>query len=347
MDELRSDELAMISFFYSCVPSRREPIYRRSKRKHHHSSERRSRAMAMAPPKPKMGVDPARSRDIMDDMVNVVRIGRAPVPAPPRPRRFEMRECKRSPSATAADKIPPPPHAQVETYVADGFDSFEECLTQELPQDDETEAALKAGLDVMYRAAQERIDEHFGRFAEHASSTCFAVPKELLQAQDLAENLPSCSVEEERALDDQLRALRKRLAHANAMRTHCDAQCDALQVEMADHAHVVTQLRLGKENAVLGGVKGGKRGVETAAAAVVAAARQLAPLLEQAEEMQRRGLAFSDAAGVAPFGDPAVGAKNALREHFAKGATLEVLKAINSRLNARKATLVAGVESFN
>lgn len=296
----------MISFFFSCVPSRREPIYRRSKRKHHHSSERRSRAMAMAPPKPKMGVDPARSRDIMDDMVNVV-----------------------------------------ETYVADGFDSFEECLTQELPQDDETEAALKAGLDVMYRAAQERIDEHFGRFAEHASSTCFAVPKELLQAQDLAENLPSCSVEEERALDDQLRALRKRLAHANAMRTHCDAQCDALQVEMADHAHVVTQLRLGKENAVLGGVKGGKRGVETAAAAVVAAARQLAPLLEQAEEMQRRGLAFSDAAGVAPFGDPAVGAKNALREHFAKGATLEVLKAINSRLNVRKATLVAGVESFN
>lgn len=41
-------------------------------------------AMAMAPPKPKMGVDPARSRDIMDDMVNVVRAARFPAPAPPR-----------------------------------------------------------------------------------------------------------------------------------------------------------------------------------------------------------------------------------------------------------------------
>ena len=64
----------------------------------------------------------------------------------------------------------------METYVADGFDSFEECLNHEIVEDDGTAAALKAGLDVMYRAAQERIDEHFGRFAEHASSTCFAVP---------------------------------------------------------------------------------------------------------------------------------------------------------------------------
>lgn len=191
--------------------------------------------------------------------------------------------------------------------MADGFDSFEECLTQELPQDDETETALKRGLDVMYRAAQERIDEHFGRFAEHCAGTCFAVPKELLQARDLAENLPSCSAEEERALDEQLRALRKRLAHASAMRAHCDAQRDALQAEMADHARVV------------------------------AAARQLQPLLEQAEEMQRRGVAFSESAGVAPSAaDPAVAAKRALREHFKNGATLETLKSINSRLNARK-----------
>jgi hypothetical protein len=36
--------------------------------------------MAMEPPKPKMGVDPVRSRDIMDDIVNVVRTARAFVP---------------------------------------------------------------------------------------------------------------------------------------------------------------------------------------------------------------------------------------------------------------------------
>ena len=230
--------------------------------------------------------------------------------------------------------------------MADGFDSFEECLTHELPQDDETETALKQGLDVMYRAAQERIDEHFGRFAEHCSSTCFAVPKELLQAQDLAENLPSCSAEEEKALDDQLRMLRKRLAHANAMRMHCDAQCVALQNEMADHKSVVEQLRLGKENAVLGGAKGGKQGIEAAAAAVVAAARQLQPLLEQAEEMQRRGFSLSENVGIAPSGsdDPAVAAKRVLREHFANGTTLEALKAINARLNARKRVVVNAME---
>ena len=239
---------------------------------------------------------------------------------------------------------PPPPRPQVETYVADGFDSFEECLNHEIAEDDETAKALKAGLDVMYRAAQERIDEHFGRFAEHASSTCFAVPKELLQAQDLAENLPSCSAEEERALDEQLRHLRKRLAHADAMRSHCDAQSDALEAEMADHASVVEQLRAGKENAVLASVKGGTRGVESAAAAIVAAARQLQPLLEQAEEMQRRGVALSEDVGVMPGGvDAATAARAAMRAHFAKGTSLEVLKSINSRLNARRAAAqVAG-----
>jgi len=47
--------------------------------------------MAMAPPKPKMGVDPARSRDIMDDMVNVVRVRALPHPRAPA-RGFEMSE---------------------------------------------------------------------------------------------------------------------------------------------------------------------------------------------------------------------------------------------------------------
>jgi hypothetical protein len=233
----------------------------------------------------------------------------------------------------------------VETYVADGFDAFEECLNQELGDDDATTAALKQGLDVVYKAAQERIDEHFGRFAEHAGNACFAVPKELLQAQDLAENLPSCSAEEERVLDEQLKALRKRVAHAVATREHCDAQREALEAEIKDHASVVEQLRAGKENAVLGSVKGGRAGVESAAAAVVAAARQLQPLLEQAEEMQRTGFAFSDDSGVVPGEtEPAAAAKAALRRHFAKGTSLEVLKSINSRINARKAAEAEGAD---
>ena len=40
--------------------------------------------MAMPPPKPKIGVDPARSRDIMDDMVNAVRLARIRLGPPSR-----------------------------------------------------------------------------------------------------------------------------------------------------------------------------------------------------------------------------------------------------------------------
>ena len=60
--------------------------------------------MAMEPPKPKMGVDPVRSRDIMDDIVNVVRTARAFVPhrvpippASPAPLSCRHSKNKRSP----------------------------------------------------------------------------------------------------------------------------------------------------------------------------------------------------------------------------------------------------------
>ena len=59
--------------------------------------------MAMEPPKPKMGVDPVRSRDIMDDIVNVVRTARAfahrcfPIPRLRAPRISAAFKIKRSP----------------------------------------------------------------------------------------------------------------------------------------------------------------------------------------------------------------------------------------------------------
>lgn len=61
------------------------------------------RTMAMEPPKPKMGVDPVRSRDIMDDIVNVVRTARAfaprrlPIPRLRAPRTAAAFKNKRSP----------------------------------------------------------------------------------------------------------------------------------------------------------------------------------------------------------------------------------------------------------
>ena len=83
------------------------------------------------------------------------------------------------------------------------------------------------------------------------------------------------------------------------------------------------------------GLPGGKNEAEQAAAAIVAAARQLQPLLEQAEEMQRRGILIQD--GDASSTDPVVVAKATLRRHFVQGSSLEVLKSINQRLNAQKA----------
>ena len=224
----------------------------------------------------------------------------------------------------------------METYAADGFDAFEECLAQELPDDSELTAALKAGLDAVYKATQANIERNFGRFAEHCATDVFAVPDELTQANDLAENLPSCSVEEEKALDDELRQLRRRLTHHVAMKSHCEAQCTKLEAEMADHADVAAALKDGKENSsFFAGLPGRKNEAEQAAAAIVAAARQLQPLLEQAEEMQRRGILIQD--GDASSTDPVVVAKATLRRHFVQGSSLEVLKSINQRLNAQKA----------
>ena len=60
--------------------------------------------MAMEPPKPKMGVDPVRSRDIMDDIVNVVRTARAFVPhRVPIPRS----RLPRSPAGIQKINVPP------------------------------------------------------------------------------------------------------------------------------------------------------------------------------------------------------------------------------------------------
>ena len=94
----------------------------------------------------------------------------------------------------------------------------------------------------MYRASQANIEQNFGRFAEQCATDVFAVPDALMQANDLAENLPSCSVEEEKALDDELRQLRRRLTHHVAVKNHCEDQCAKLEAEMADHAEVAAVL---------------------------------------------------------------------------------------------------------
>ena len=139
-------------------------------------------------------------------------------------------------------------------------------------------------MDAVYRATQANIEQNFGRFAEQCATDVFAVPDALMQANDLAENLPSCSVEEEKALDDELRQLRRRLTHHVAVKNHCEDQCAKLEAEMADHAEVAAALKDGKENSsIFAGLPGGKNEAERAAGAIVAAARQLQPLARRLE----------------------------------------------------------------
>jgi hypothetical protein len=107
--------------------------------------------MAMVAPAPKLGVDPTRSGDILDDIVNVVRPHflsfapqnlydrltrlRSPSYSPPyfeshvkqtfpqHPVRYAKRSCARG--VADSPRLSQPPE-QVDTYVADGFDAFEE-----------------------------------------------------------------------------------------------------------------------------------------------------------------------------------------------------------------------------
>ena len=154
--------------------------------------------MAMEPPRFKMGVDPVRSRDIMDDIVNVA-VPRAFAPVasrylPPRPI-----------SAAFKINVPPGEPGRPRPHLVRRWRRTRGWIRRvrgvsrtELPDDPELTAALAAGLDAVYKATQANIERNFGRFAEHCATDVFAVPDELTQANDLAENLPGCSVERRR-----------------------------------------------------------------------------------------------------------------------------------------------------
>ena len=96
----------ILTWKMKCRPTTRATT-RSTKSAHTAASRRRAvtSTMAMPPPKPKIGVDPARSRDIMDDMVNAVRLARIRLGPPSRRPHLKMNV---PPSATAERPLPLP-----------------------------------------------------------------------------------------------------------------------------------------------------------------------------------------------------------------------------------------------
>ena len=165
-----------------------------------------------------------------------------------------------------------------------------------------------------------------GRFTAHASNACFTVPAELVQDAEPAGSLPSRCYTEETALEAKLVQLRQRIAVARAVKARCESEANAIKEEASNHAEVVDDLMkapaaLGKENARCAEV----------AAALVATAKQLQPLLEQAEKLQRSGNFLNERSEGT---DPLVVASSVTRKHFIRGASLDVLRAINQQLAA-------------
>ena len=191
-------------------------------------------------------------------------------------------------------------------------------------------------MDALYAKLQLKIGDNFQRFSSHANAACFSIPPEVIEYEAGAsevEALPSVSEEEEAALDSELRALRARVARARALKVASEKECAALDKELESHSEVVGRIQaiassVGKENAKV------KEGL-SATATIVHTAKQMQPLLTQAETMQRTGGFMPERAMSV---DPVAMANNAVKQHFIQGSSLSVLKSINAKLSTQTQT---------
>lgn len=221
----------------------------------------------------------------------------------------------------------------IEHYAAEGFDALETCLSDETDPDERTKVAFKHGLDALYAKLQLKIGDNFTRFASHANAACFSIPSEVIEYESRVEEvdaLPSVSEESEGALDAELRALRARISRARALKTASERECVKLDKELKSHVEVVGRIQaiasaVGKENATV------KEGL-AATGTMVHSAKQMQPLLAQAEAMQRTG-GFMPERSLSI--DPVVMANNAVKQHFIQGSSLSVLKSLNAKLGSQ------------
>jgi len=178
-----------------------------------------------------------------------------------------------------------------------------------------------------------KIGDNFTRFASHANAACFSIPSEVIEYESRVEEvdaLPSVSEASEGALDAELRALRARISRARALKTASERECVKLDKELKSHVEVVGRIQaiasaVGKENATV------KEGL-AATGTMVHSAKQMQPLLAQAEAMQRTG-GFMPERSLSI--DPVVMANNAVKQHFIQGSSLSVLKSLNAKLGSQ------------
>lgn len=244
---------------------------------------------------------------------------------------------------------------QVEVYAADGFDTLEQCIRTQMmdsgnhPQHQQQERIQK-GLDSLYQHAQRNISKHFSQFSSRASSRCFTVPHEIVKlpsdfserTMHTVERLPQCSVEEEKALDERLESLRRRIAKSRAVTMRSKSEMKGLSKEIEMHGELTKKLGEIPEVALRETNENAWEGAK-ACRSVVETAKRLQPLLHQAERIAETGAFLSSNDAMASNDerrrDAVDAAQEAMRSCFVKGGSLEALRLINAKLlNASSTT---------
>ena len=236
---------------------------------------------------------------------------------------------------------------QVETYAADGFDTLEQCIRTQMMEGPLGNRAhherIQKGLDALYQHAQRNITKHFSQFSSRASRRCFTVPHEIVKlpsdfsekTMHTVERLPACSVEEEEALDERLENLRRRIAKSRAVTMRSKSELTGLAKEIEMHGDLTKKLGEVPEVALREKNENAWEGAK-ACRSVVETAKRLQPLLHQAERIAETGafLNSSDAMNSKDEmrRDAVSAAREAMRNCFVKGGSLEALRQINAKL---------------
>ena len=234
---------------------------------------------------------------------------------------------------------------QVETYAADGFDTLEQCIRTQMLEggNNAHQERIQKGLDSLYQHAQRNITKHFSQFSSRASSRCFTVPHEIVKlpsdfsekTMHAVEHLPACSVEEEKALDERLENLRRRIAKSRAVTMRSKSELKGLTKEIEMHGELTKKLGEIPEVALRETNENAWEGAK-ACRSVVETAKRLQPLLHQAERIAETGAFLSSGDAMNNNDerrrDAVSAAQEAMRSCFVKGGSLEALRQINAKL---------------
>ena len=235
----------------------------------------------------------------------------------------------------------------METYAADGFDTLETCIREQLVDNQNTNShvskrhqeSIERGLDLAYEQLQNNVAKHFGCFAARASHRCFAVPhdvvgvpEEVKRSNEQMDLLPPCSKTEEEALDAELSELRRKIATSRALAFRSKQELAHLTKELEMHGKVTERLRKVPDVALRENNENAYEGARMARH-LVETAKRLQPLLHQAEKIAETGVFLNDERNERRS-DAVQIASATMRSCFVKGGSLEALRAINAKLSS-------------